>query len=63
MGKEMVSSNWWSESHEEFLPARLSRGGREECGGTLLGSSTLREEEEGFPWVGSWVGLRYQLGP
>lgn len=62
MNKEMVSSNWWSESHEEDLPARLIRGGREECGETLLGSRTLRGEEERFPWVGSWVELRYQLG-
>lgn len=44
MSKEMVSSYWWSESHEEILSARLVRGGREECGGTPLGSRTLRGE-------------------
>lgn len=54
MNKEMVSSNWWSESHEEDLPARLIRGGREECGETLLGSRTLRR--------GGEVSLGWLLG-
>lgn len=56
----MVSSNWWSESREEVLPARLVRGGREECGGTLLGSRTLRGEVSlGWPLGRTQVSARW----